>query len=156
MTNSQAAAHERWLVRCSIHALGFSRSLNMKFRITWFYMIEPSLCVIFFPMYFLISTQKTEENFQILQLKLLLRVCNGLKLNLCPCYFSLWKEFILFQIILFKFIFKFILLFLYKTLFFRQQNHRTFNMFETGGIVIRRSVYLFILPWNYNTNRNNM
>ena len=26
LTNSQAAAHESWLVRCSTHALGFSGS----------------------------------------------------------------------------------------------------------------------------------
>ena len=40
----------------------------MKFRITFFDMIEPSRCVLSFPMYFLVSTQKTEANFQILQL----------------------------------------------------------------------------------------
>ena len=34
-------------------------------------MIESSLCVLFFPMYFLVLTQKTEANFQILQFQLL-------------------------------------------------------------------------------------
>ena len=43
---------------------------NMKFRIVLFDMIEPSPCVMFFPMYFLVSAQKTEANFQILQLNL--------------------------------------------------------------------------------------
>ena len=41
---------------------------EMKFRITSFDMIESSSCVLFFPMYFLVLTQKTEANFQILQL----------------------------------------------------------------------------------------
>ena len=36
---------------------------DMKFRITSFDMIEPSPCVLLFPMYFLVSTQKTEANF---------------------------------------------------------------------------------------------
>ena len=38
---------------------------DMKFRITSFDMIESSPCVLFFPMYFLVSTQKTEANFEI-------------------------------------------------------------------------------------------
>ena len=41
---------------------------DMKFRITSLDMIEPSSCILFFTMYFLVSTQKTEVNFQILQL----------------------------------------------------------------------------------------
>ena len=42
---------------------------HMKFRITCFGMIEPLPCVLlFFPMFFLVSTQKTEATFQILQL----------------------------------------------------------------------------------------
>ena len=36
--------------------------------------IEPSPCVLFFPTYFLVSTQKTEANFQILQMNPLLRL----------------------------------------------------------------------------------
>ena len=40
---------------------------NMKLRITSFDMIEGLPCVLFFPMYFLVSTQKIEANFQILQ-----------------------------------------------------------------------------------------
>ena len=40
---------------------------EMKFRITPLDMIEPSSCILFFLMYFLVSTQKTEANFQILQ-----------------------------------------------------------------------------------------
>ena len=40
---------------------------DMKFRITSFDMIEPLSCVLFFPMYFLVLTQKTESNFHILQ-----------------------------------------------------------------------------------------
>ena len=43
-------------------------SYDMKFRITLLDMIEPSSCVLFFPMYFVVSTQKTETNFQILKL----------------------------------------------------------------------------------------
>ena len=34
-------------------------------------MIESAPCVLFFPMYFLVLTQKTEANFQILQFRLL-------------------------------------------------------------------------------------
>ena len=42
---------------------------HMKFRITCFGMIKPLPCVLlFFPMFFLVSTQKTEATFQILQL----------------------------------------------------------------------------------------
>ena len=41
---------------------------DMKFRIISLDMIEPSSCILFFPIYFLVSTQKTEANFQILQL----------------------------------------------------------------------------------------
>ena len=41
---------------------------EMKFRITSFDMIESSSSVLFFPMYFLVLAQKTEANFQILQL----------------------------------------------------------------------------------------
>ena len=37
---------------------------DMKFRITSFVNIEQSTCVLFFPMYFLVSTQKTEANFE--------------------------------------------------------------------------------------------
>ena len=40
---------------------------DMKFRITSFDMNEPPHCVLYFPMYFLLSTQKTETNFKILQ-----------------------------------------------------------------------------------------
>ena len=40
---------------------------DMKFWITLFEMIEPSPCVFFFPMHFLVPTQKTEAKFQILQ-----------------------------------------------------------------------------------------
>ena len=38
---------------------------DIKFRITSFDMIKPLPCVLFFPMYFLVFTQKTEANFQI-------------------------------------------------------------------------------------------
>ena len=67
---------------------------DMKFKITLFDMIELPLFVLFFLIYFLISTQKSKANFQILQLNPLLGVCNGLKLNLytCTCYVSLWEE----------------------------------------------------------------
>ena len=41
---------------------------DMKFRITSLDTIEPSSCVLFFPIYFLVSTQKSEASFQILQL----------------------------------------------------------------------------------------
>ena len=93
----------------------------MKFRITLFDMIEPSPCVLFFlvstqQMYFLVSTQKTEANFQIFcngnlisitdVAKILLhfqlwKICNRLKSNLCRCsFFSLEGEF-LFNLVLF-------------------------------------------------------
>ena len=39
----------------------------MKFRITSFDMVESSPWVLFFLIYFLISTQETEANFPILQ-----------------------------------------------------------------------------------------
>ena len=66
-------------------------------------MIESSPCLLLFPVYFLMLTQKTESKFQILRFRLLTsqryyqyfllwKVCNNLKLNLCTCYFSLWKE----------------------------------------------------------------
>ena len=41
---------------------------DMKLKITSFDMTEPSPWVLLFPMYFLVSTQKTQANFQILQL----------------------------------------------------------------------------------------
>ena len=79
---------------------------DMKFRITSFDMIESSPCILFLPMYFLVSTQKNKINFQILQWNpyldywrgkdtitfLLWKVCNRLKLHLCKCSFSLWKK----------------------------------------------------------------
>ena len=75
---------------------------DMKLRITLFDMIESSPCALLFPMYFLISTQKTEAYLQILQFRLLTskryshfllwKIFNRLKWSLCTCYFSLWKE----------------------------------------------------------------
>ena len=41
---------------------------DMKFRISWLDMIVSLPFVLFFPMHFLVSTQKAEANFQILQL----------------------------------------------------------------------------------------
>ena len=41
---------------------------DMKFRITSLDMIMPSSRRLFFPIYFLVRTQKAEANFQILQL----------------------------------------------------------------------------------------
>ena len=127
---------------------------GMGFRITSFGKIDPSPCVLFFRMYFPVSTQKTKANFKILQLNptsitdvtkilshfLLWKVCNRLKLNLCTCYFFFGKR------VLFKLSFV-CLFFLYKTLFFAS-GARTLNMDETDNIVFRRSVYLFILQTN--------
>ena len=63
----------------------------MKLRITLFDMIESSSCVLFFPTYFLISTQRTEA-YQRYSHFLLWKIFNRLKWSLCTCYFSLWKE----------------------------------------------------------------
>ena len=67
---------------------------------------------LFFPIYFLVSTQKTEANFQTFQWIpyfsyfggvllhfLLWKVYNWLKLNLCACYFFFGKK-VLFKLIL--------------------------------------------------------
>ena len=64
---------------------------DMKLRITLFDMIESSSCVLFFPTYFLISTQRTEA-YQRYSHFLLWKIFNRLKWSLCTCYFSLWKE----------------------------------------------------------------
>ena len=129
---------------------------DLKFRLDSFDMFEPSLCIRFFPMYFLVSTQIQKQTFKlwietltlttdavkILLHFLLYKVCNRLKLNLlCTWSFSLWKE------VFFK-IDVFCLFFLYKLLFFAR-GARTFNMdMETGSMIFRRSVYLFILQTN--------
>ena len=77
---------------------------DKKFRITSFVMIKPSPCVLFFPMYYLVSTQKTKANLQTFQFhngtctsttdvaKYYYIVCNMLNLNFCNCSFPLWKK----------------------------------------------------------------
>ena len=77
---------------------------NMNFRITSYGMTEPSPCVLFFPMYYLVSTQKTKANLQTFQFhngtctsttdvaKYYYIVCNMLNLNFCNCSFPLWKK----------------------------------------------------------------
>ena len=81
---------------------------DMKFRITLFDVTEISPCVLFFPMYFLVSTRrkKPKQTFKfcngtptsitdvtkILSHFLLQKVCIRLKLNFCTWSFSLQKE----------------------------------------------------------------
>ena len=59
---------------------------DKKFRITSFVMIKPSPCVLFFPMYFLVSTQKTEGNFQNFAIKPLLRLLTSQRYYYTFCY----------------------------------------------------------------------
>ena len=81
---------------------------DMKFRITSFDMIELSLSVLLFPMYFVVSTRqkKPKQTFKfcngtptsitdvakILSHSPLWKVCGRLNLNFCTWFFSLWKE----------------------------------------------------------------
>ena len=121
---------------------------NMNFRITPFGMTEPSPCVLFFPMYYLVSIQKTKANLQTFQFhngtctsitdvaKYYYIVCNMLNLNFCNCSFPLWKKcFCLNWYFLFVF-------FIQDT--FSASGARTSNM----DIVFRCSVYSFILLTN--------
>ena len=90
---------------------------DMIFWITSFDMIEPSPCILLFPMYFLVLTQKPKAKFQTLQWYpyfhywrrkdttvshfLLWKGCSRLKLNLWTCYyFSLKRGFCLNWLIL--------------------------------------------------------
>ena len=41
--------------------------ISDEIKITSFDMTEPSPCVLLFPMYFLVSSEKAEANLQILQ-----------------------------------------------------------------------------------------
>ena len=122
---------------------------DMKLRVTLFDMIESSPCLLFFPTYFLISSQKTEAYLQISQFRfltskrysyfLLWKTFNRLKWSLYTCYFSLWKE---------RFAWIEFCLFVCFCTFFFTSGTRTFHMDKIDSIFFRRPVYLFILPTN--------
>ena len=122
---------------------------DMKLRVTLFDMIESSPCLLFFPTYFLISSQKTEAYLQISQFRfltskrysyfLLWKTFNRLKWSLYTCYFSLWKE---------RFAWIEFCLFVRFCTFFFASGARTFHMDKTDSIFFRRPVSLFILPTN--------
>ena len=67
-SNFVISAESIWTVFYGTYCYMIMLLYDMKFRITLFDMIKPSPCVLFFPMNFLVSNQKTEANFQILQL----------------------------------------------------------------------------------------
>ena len=129
----------------------------MKFRITSFDMIEPSLSVLLFPMYFVVSIRqkKPKQTFKfcngtptsitdvakILSHFPLWKVCGRLNLNFCTWFFSLLERGFLFKFIFFVCSF-------YTRHFFFASGSRTFNMDETNSTIFRGSIYLFILQAN--------
>ena len=71
LSGKQIFAESTWPLFSGTKCYMIMLLYDMKFRITLFDMIQSSPCVLFFPRYFLVLTQKTEANFQILQFWLL-------------------------------------------------------------------------------------
>ena len=71
LSGKQVFAESTWPLFSGTKCYMIMLLYDMKFRITSFDMIQSSPCVLFFPMYFLALSQKTEANFQILKFRLL-------------------------------------------------------------------------------------